>query len=338
MTAYLLRRLLAIVPVLILVLVIVFGLVHLLPGDPAVTLLGPGATTRQIVALRHAMGLDRPLPLQFLSYVGGLATGDLGTSLRTGRPVALAIGEKLPATIELAVVALLFALLLGIPTGVLAGRRPNGVLDSTCRLASLAGVSAPAFLTALALQSVFGAGLHWLPIAGRLSPWRLAGGGAGFVMLRALGHGQFALLWDALRHTLLPALVLASFLAATLSRFVRNAMVDVLGQDFIRTARAKGLGEFAIIRTHAMPNALVPALTVLGVLFGDMLGGAILTETVFSWPGFGRYTFEAIRNRDYPAIQSATLVFSLIFVFVTLLVDLAILRLDPRARHRATTG
>ena len=336
MTAFLLRRLMAIVPVLILVLVIVFSLVHLLPGDPAVTLLGPGATTRQIAALHHAMGLDRALPLQFLSYVHGLATGDLGTSLRTGRPVIAAIGEKLPATIELAAVALLFALLLGIPSGVLAARRPNGVLDSVCRVASLAGVSAPAFLTALGLQAVFGAWLHWLPIAGRLSPWLLAAGGSGFVMLGALRHGQLALFWDAWRHTLLPALVLASFLAATLSRFVRNEMVDVLRHDFIRTARAKGLAELAIICTHAAPNALVPALTVLGVLFGDMLGGAILTETVFSWPGFGRYTFEAIRNRDYPAIESATLVFSMIFVLVTLLVDLVILWVDPRARHRAT--
>ena len=336
MTTFLLRRLVAIVPVLILVLVIVFSLVHLLPGDPAATLLGPGATTWQIATLHHAMGLDRPLALQFWSYVHGLATGDLGTSLRTGRPLIASLDEKLPATIELAAAALMLSLLLGIPTGILAARRPNGVFDSVCRVASLAGVSAPAFLTALALQAVFGAWLHWLPIAGRLSPSLLAFGGSGFVIPRALLYGRFAILWDALRHVLLPALVLASFLAATLNRFVRNAMIDVLGHDYIRTARAKGLGELAVVCTHALPNALVPALTILGVLFGDMLGGAILTETVFSWPGFGRYTFEAIRNRDYPAIQTATLMFSLMFALMTLLVDLVIVWLDPRARRRAT--
>ncbi|WP_239478914.1 ABC transporter permease [Lichenicola cladoniae] len=335
MSLYLGRRLLAVVPVLALVLVMVFGLTRLIPGDPAVTLLGPGATNAQLNALRHQLHLDEPEARQFLSYVGGLAHGDFGTSLKTGQPISRALATRLPATIELSVTALLMALAVGIPFGVWAARRPEGPLDQALRLVALAGVSVPAFLLALGLQYAFGVWLGWLPVAGRTDPWEIRTGITGFVMLDAVLEGDGSALWDAIRHVLLPASVLASFLAATLSRFVRNTMIATMTSDYIRTARAKGLQERAVIVRHALRNAILPAVTVIGLQFGDMLGGAILTETVFSWPGLGRYTFEAIRNRDYPAIQGATLVFALMFVLTSLLVDLIALRLDPRLRRQS---
>ena len=327
------RRLVAVLPVLSLVLLITFGLTRLIPGDPAVTLLGPGATTEQIRALRHAMQLDRPQTEQLFAYVGGLAHGDFGRSLKTGRPIRVALAEKLPATIELSLAAIVIALVVGIPAGVVAARTPNGVLDSLLRLVSMVGVSVPAFLMALGLQYVFGVWLAWLPVAGRTSPWMIASPVTSFLLLDSILAGDVAALWDAIRHLVLPAVVLAGFLAATLSRFVRNAMVGVMSEDYIRTARAKGLAEGAIVRGHALRNAILPALPIIGLQFGDMLGGAILTETVFSWPGIGRYTFEAIRNRDYPVIQSTTLVFALMFIFTAIMVDLLAFRLDPRLRR-----
>lgn len=335
MIGFVTRRLIAALPVLTLVLIITFGLTRLIPGDPAVTLLGPGATNEQIQVLRHTMRLDRLQTTQFFLYADGLLHGDFGRSLKTGRPIAETIVEKLPATVELALTALVLALLAGIPAGIVAARRPNRPLDTLLRVMSLAGVSIPAFLLALGLQYVFGVWLALLPVAGRSDPWLIRAPITGFAIVDALLRRDPTALWDALRHLLLPALVLASFLAATLSRFVRNAMVGVMGTDYIRTARAKGLSEGAIIWTHALRNAILPALAVIGLQFGDMLGGAILTETVFSWPGIGRFTFEAIRNRDYPAIQSATLVFAVLFVLTTLLVDLLTVQLDPRLRRRA---
>jgi ABC-type dipeptide/oligopeptide/nickel transport system permease component len=334
MTRYILGRLLSMTPVLTLVLVIVFALTRLIPGDPATTLLGPGATTAQIEALRHQLHLDQPPSTQFLSYVWGLLHGDLGVSLKTGRPVIEELAAKLPATLELSVVALAMAIAIGVPAGVHAALRPNSWTDQGLRLLALVGVSAPAFLIAFALQGLFGAWLQILPVAGRTTPYLVSRPITGFAIPDALLRGSPADLLDAVRHILLPAAVLAAFLAATLSRFVRGAMIEAMAEDYIRTARAKGLREPAVIYGHGLRNAMLPAIAVAGLQFGDMLGGAILTETVFSWPGVGRYTYEAIRNRDYPVIQSATLTFALLFMLTSLLADLISAALDPRLRER----
>lgn len=334
MASFLLRRLLALIPVLILVLVIVFSLVRLIPGDPAVTLLGPGATDQQIAALRAQMRLDEPFYLQFINYVLGLLRGDMGTSLKSGAPVLSEILLRLPATLELAVCATLIAIVVGIPIGVLSATRPNSLFDHFTRIFSLIGVSMPAFLLALILQLIFATYLGWLPVSGRLSPYFVMQPITGFVMLDGIITGQWDVVVSAIRHLVLPTAVLAAFLAATLGRFVRDTMLEVMSEDFIRTARAKGLSRSQVIIEHGLRNSLLPAVTIIGLKFAEMLGGAILTETIFAWPGIGRFMFEAIRNRDYPVIQGTTLVFSLLFMLTSVLVDLLYGVLDPRVRKR----
>lgn len=334
MIRFLLDRLLALIPVLILVLVIIFSLSRLIPGDPAVTLLGPGATNEQITALRAQLNLDEPAPMQFYSYVSGLAHGDMGKSMKSGRPVFDEILKRLPATIELSVMATLLAIMLGIPVGVLSAIRANSMFDHFTRVVSLIGVSMPAFLLALILQLVFGIWLGWLPISGQASPYIITDRVTGFAILDGLIAHDLEAAWDACLHLILPTVVLAAFLAATIGRFVRNSMLEVMSQDFIRTARAKGLSGHAVIFRHGLRNSLLAAITVIGLKFAEMLGGAILTETVFAWPGIGRYMFEAIKNRDYPVIQGTTLVFAVLFVLTSLLVDLLYGQLDPRIRKK----
>jgi len=329
---YLLRRVLAAIPVLALVLVLVFALARMIPGDPAAAMLGPGASTTQIAALRQTMRLDEPLTAQFTHYVVQVAHGDLGISLKTGRPLAGALAEKFPATIELAVAATVLALVLAIPAAVLAAVRPDGWIDNALRVIGIAGVSLPAFLTALALQAVFGAWLGWLPVALRQSPWLAQPPITGLAVVDAVLRGRADMLLDALAHLVLPALVLASFLAASFSRLLRASLIAALHAPHVRAARARGLPARAIVWRHALRFAIVPTLPVIGIQFGDMLGGAILTETVFSWPGLGRFTVEAIHNRDYPAIQAATLVFAAVFIVVSILIDAFALWLDPRLR------
>lgn len=334
MVSFLLRRLVALIPVLALVLVIVFSLVRLIPGDPAVTLLGPGATDQQIAALRAQMRLDEPVFIQFFDYVLGLFHGDLGTSLKSGAPVLQEILLRLPATLELSISATLVAILVGIPIGVLSATRPNSLFDHFTRVFSLVGVSMPAFLLALILQLIFATYLGWLPVSGRMSPYITVPPVTGFAVLDGIITGNWNAAWSAIQHLVLPTAVLAAFLAATLGRFVRNTMLEVMSEDFIRTARAKGLSRSQVVLEHGLRNSLLPAITVIGLKFAEMLGGAILTETIFAWPGIGRFMFEAIKNRDYPVIQGTTLVFSLLFVLTSVLVDLLYGVLDPRVRKR----
>ena len=333
MLTFLIRRLISLIPVLLIVLVIVFSLVRLIPGDPAVTLLGPGATDSQIAALRAQMDLDQPVLWQFWSYLTGLLHGDLGLSLKSGKPVLDEILLRLPATLEISLAAVLVAVVVGTPLGVLSATRANSVADQVLRVASLTGVSTPAFLLALLLQLVFATWLGVLPVSGRISSYYFFDQVTGFVLVDAWLSGQPGAVWSALTHMILPVAVLAAFLAATLARFIRASMLEVLDEDFVRTARAKGLSRYQVVYQHALRNSLLPAVTVVGLKFAEMLGGAILTETIFSWPGVGRYMFEAIRNRDYPVIQGATLVFALLFMLTSLLVDQLYAVLDPRVRR-----
>lgn len=334
MASFILRRLIALIPVLGIVLVIVFSLVRFIPGDPAVTLLGPGATQQQIEALRVQLDLNQPIVLQFFHYTLGLLSGDFGVSLKTGNPVASEIVSRLPATLELSVLAVIAAIIIGIPIGVLSATRPNSLFDHVTRIVSLVGVSMPAFLLALILQLIFGTYLDWLPISGRMSSFLTVPPVTGFAIIDSLIAGNPAAALSALQHLILPTTVLAAFLAATLGRFVRNTMLDVMGEDFIRTARAKGLRRADVILNHGLRNSLLPAVTVIGLKFAEMLGGAILTETIFAWPGIGRYMFEAIKNRDYPVIQGTTLVFALLFVVTSIIVDVLYGVLDPRVRKK----
>lgn len=334
MASFILRRLIGLIPVMGIVLVIVFSLVRFIPGDPAVTLLGPGATQEQIDALSAQLDLDKSFPVQFLNYVVGLLQGDFGVSLKTGEPVAQEILTRLPATIELAVLALLAAIVIGIPIGVLSATRPNSMFDHVTRVVSLVGVSMPAFLLALILQLLFGTYLGLLPVSGRMNSFITTEPVTGFAILDGIITGNGAAVWSAVQHLILPATVLAAFLGATLGRFVRNSMLEVMSEDFIRTAKAKGLRRGEIILGHGLRNSLLPAITVIGLKFAEMLGGTILTETIFAWPGIGRYMFEAIKNRDYPVIQGTTLVFALLFVVTSILVDLLYGILDPRVRKK----
>jgi ABC-type dipeptide/oligopeptide/nickel transport system permease component len=331
---FLIRRLIATLPVLAVVLVIVFSLLRLIPGDPAVTLLGPGATDVQIEALRRELALDAPLPAQFASYLGAVLQGELGTSLKTGQPVTQEILARLPATLELSLLALVMALAIGIPMGVYSATRPDTVPDQVMRVVALAGVSLPAFLLALLLQLTFAVWLGLLPVSGRLDADIAFAPITGLLVLDGLVAGRLDVVASALAHLILPATVLAAFLATVLSRFVRNAMLDVLSEDYVRAARAKGMASRTVVWDHALRNALIPAITVTGLAFADMLGGAILTETIFAWPGVGRMMFEAIRDRDYPVIQGLTLLFSLFYLAISLLVDIVAAALDPRLRSR----
>jgi peptide/nickel transport system permease protein len=336
MASFIIRRLVALIPVMCIVLVIIFSLVRLIPGDPAITLLGPGATQEQIDALRTQLDLDQPVVLQFVHYVVGLFQGDLGLSLKTGQPVMHEILARLPATIELSVLAVIVAVIAGIPIGVLSAVRPNSIFDHITRVVSLIGVSMPAFLLALVLQLIFATYLGWLPVSGRMSSFVTAETITGFAVLDGILTGNGAAVWSAIQHLVLPTAVLAAFLAATLGRFVRNTMLDVMNEGFIRTAKAKGLRRREVLLNHGLRNSLLPAITVIGLKFAEMLGGAILTEIIFAWPGIGRYMFEAIKNRDYPVIQGTTLVFALMFVVTSILVDLLYGALDPRVRKKMT--
>jgi len=283
---------------------LVFLLVHLVPGDPVEVMLGEAATAADRSELRRSLGLDRPLGVQYLAYLGDLVRLDLGTSLHSRRPVAEVIGERLPATAELAAASLVVAVLLALPLGAVAAARKGSHWDSGAIAFAMLGVSVPNFVMGPILILVFSVWLGWLPVSGREGPASLV----------------------------LPALTLGTALAAVLSRMVRSALLEVLGEDYVRTARAKGLGEAEVILMHAAPNALLPVVTVLGLQLGALLGGAVITEIVFAWPGVGSLTVEAIGRRDYPVLQACVLVISLAYVAVNTLTDLAYAWLDPRIR------
>jgi ABC-type dipeptide/oligopeptide/nickel transport system permease component len=332
MGTYALRRVLAALPTLFLVSLVSFALVRIIPGDPAAQLLGPAATRPQIDALRQQLGLDRPLPRQYLDYLGGLLTGSLGTSIRTRRPITEELGQRLPATVELAVASMILALPVGIAFGVLAAAKRNTPWDWLGRLTALLGVSVPVFWLALFAQLLFAVYLNVAPVSGRVGVGAQADAAGGFLVIRALAAGDVTRLVDVLGHLLLPACVLGAFLAATISRMVRATTLEVLNEDFVRTARAKGLPAWRILFGHAVRNALLPVVTITGLKFAELLSGAVLTETIFAWPGLGRYMYEAILGRDYPVVQSTTLLFAVTYVLILLIVDLLYGVLDPRLR------
>ena len=304
------RRFFLMLPVLWLVVTVVFLLIHIVPGDPIVQMLGEGATAADIAGLRHAYGLDAPLHVQYLRYWRGIAHADLGQSLRLHDSVLHLVLQRYPYTLALTVAAMLIGVGLAIPAGVVSARRRDRWPDRSLGLVSLVGLSFPNFALGPILIIVFSIGLGWLPVSG-------AGVGAS----------------DFLRHLVLPAITLGLGMAAILTRMVRTSMLEELGQDYIRTARAKGLPERTVVYRHALRNALNPVLTVIGLQFGSLLAGAIVTETIFGWPGLGRLTLSAISNRDYALVQGCILAVGLTYVLVNLLTDAAYAMVDPRMRH-----
>jgi ABC-type dipeptide/oligopeptide/nickel transport system permease component len=301
---YLAARLLAAVPVLVGITLAVFVAMRLIPGDPAVIFAGERATREDVERLRGQLGLDRPLPVQYGVFLARLVQGDLGRSIRSGRPVALEIRTRAGYTLALAAAAITVTVAAGVPLGIVAAVRRRTWVDRVSLGASLLGIAAPAFVVGVLLQLLFAVRLGVLPTAGADSPW----------------------------HLVLPALALGAFPVANVARLTRAGMLEVLGQDYVRTARAKGLGESAVL-WHALRNALVPVTTIVGLQLGYMLGGAVLVEVVFAWPGLGRFLVQSIASRDYPAVQGAVLVVTAAYVLVNLAVDLLYGVLDPRIRH-----
>ena len=333
MRRYAIRRSLTIVPVLLGVSVLVFSFIHLIPGDPALTMLGERATPEKVAEVRARLGLDRPIWQQYILYIGKALQGDLGVSIVRGDPVASDLLRRFPATVELAMAAIVVAIAVGIPIGVASAVWRNSLLDSLARLGALTGVSMPIFWLGLVLAWFFGVQLRVLPTGFRLAsgtafvPW------TNFVILDAALQRDWSTLADAVRHLILPALALATIPLAVIARMTRASMLEVLSREYIRTAEAKGLSRRAVILRHALRNALLPVLTVIGLQVGRLLAGAILTETIFSWPGIGLWVYESIESRDYAIVQGVSLFIAVIVVGVNLLTDVLYAAVDPRIKY-----
>jgi peptide/nickel transport system permease protein len=305
MLSYLIKRLLATIPVLIGISLLLFFMLRMLPGDPAQVLAGQMATPQEIENIRHQLGLDRPIYEQYVVYLSRLARFDLGRSARTQNPVTQEIWARLPNTLLLAVVAIALACLFGIPAGIISAVKPYSWIDYLVTVSALFGMSMPVFWLGLMLVVLFSVILKWLP----------AGGTGGW------------------QNVILPSITLAAFVVAFIARMTRSTMIETLSQDFTTTARSKGLQERVVVIKHAFKNAMIPIITVVGLQFGLLLGGAVLTETVFAWPGVGRLIVDSILARDYPVIQGAILIFGLLYIMVNLVVDLIYALVDPRIRY-----
>jgi peptide/nickel transport system permease protein len=331
---YTLRRLFALIPVLIGVSVVVFLFLHLLPGDPAEAMLGDRATAAGVARLRAAYGLDQPWPNQYVLFVSKVLQGDLGRSIRSNTPVTTELGQRFPATVELTLAAMILAVLVGIPAGIISATRRGSIFDHASVTFALAGVSMPIFWLGLMLAWFFGVQLKLLPFSARLDTGTRFMPVTGLFLLDSLVRGDWAVFGQVVRHLLLPAVALSTVPMAIIARMTRGAMLEVLGQDYVRTARAKGLHDRVVVIRHALRNAMLPVVTIVGLQVGALLSGAILTETIFSWPGIGRWIFDSIQSRDYPVVQSMTLVIAGVFVLANLVVDLSYAFLDPRVRYR----
>jgi len=355
MSQYIARRLLSAIPVLLGIVFVTFTLARLLPGDPCQAALGERATDQVCDAFNKRHGLDKPIPVQFGIYLGEVLQGDLGDSIRQGRPVTLILVERLPVTVELAAFAMVFATAAGIPLGILSAYRRNSAADVATMIGANLGVSTPVFVLGLLLEYLFAIVLKdtplWLPPSGRLTSglsipllsetWGLEWSGlpasllefvSRLYVLNALVTLNWEVLIDSLRHLLLPAIAVGTIPLAIIARMTRSSMLDVLGLDYIRTARAKGLRVRQVILKHAFRNALLPVVTILGLSLGGLLSGAVLTETVFSLAGVGRTLFESITARDYAVVQAFSLAIAVIYVLVNLVVDVLYGFLDPRIR------
>ena len=322
-----------IIPVLLGVSIVVFFMVRAIPGDPAQIMLGQQATQEQVQQIRENMGLDKPIFVQYGLFLKDALRGDLGDSIVTGRPVTTELLTRLPATLELTAFAMLIAILVGIPVGVISAVRQYSLLDKSTSVLALTGISMPIFWLAMILVVIFGVNLELLPFPGRLDPTTGITAITGLVLVDSLLTLNFAGFWDGLLHLIMPALALATIPMAVIVRMTRSSMLEVMNEDYVRTARAKGVVPWRVVFKHALRNAMLPTITVIGLQTGLLMGGAIITETIFSWPGIGLYTYNSISSRDYASIQGVVLYAALLFVLVNLLVDILYAVLDPRVRY-----
>ena len=333
MARYIARRAVALLPILLGVSAAAFLLIHLLPGDPATVYVGDHATPGAIERVQHEFGLDKPLPVQYGIYLWNAVRGDFGESLDSHRQVLAEFEPRFPATIELTLGAITVALCLGVPIGIVSAAKPNSILDRLGMLIALAGISIPVFWLGLMLIYIFSVYVHILPTSGQIGVSTSLTPITHIDILDGLLTANWAAAGDALRHLVLPSVTVGSIPTAIIARMTRASMLDALHQDYIRTARAKGLTGRAVVIGHGLRNALLPVVTVVGLQFGGFLTGAILTETIFSWPGVGRFMYDSILFRDYPVILAGILLFSLLFVLVNLVVDVLYAFLDPRIRY-----
>jgi peptide/nickel transport system permease protein len=332
MLRFVVRRLLLLVPILLGLSILVFGWIRALPGGPAEALLGERATEASIAQIEKQYGLDKPIYVQYVSYLKTVVRGDFGTSITTRQPVVEEIKRRFPATVELAVAAGLFAIMVGIPLGFLAAKRHGGILDHASLVGSLLGISIPVFFLGIVLKYVFAVKLGLLPTVGRMSVLINVDHPTNFYVLDAIIAGNMEALWDVLKHLVLPAIALGSIPLAIIARITRAAVLDVQNEDYVRTARAKGLSPRIVDTRHILRNAMLPIATIIGLQVGLLLSGAVLTETIFAYPGLGTWLVEAIRARDYAVLQGGILFVVIVFVFVNLLVDLSYALLNPRIR------
>jgi peptide/nickel transport system permease protein len=302
-------------------------MVRAIPGDPAQIMLGQQATQEQVQQVRESMGLEKPIFVQYGLFLKDAFRGDLGDSTLTGRLV------RFPATLELTAFAMLIAILVGVPVGVISAVRQYSMLDKTTSVLALTGISMPIFWLAMILVVIFGVNLELLPFPGRLGPTTAITSITGLVLVDSLLTFNFAGFWDGLLHLIMPALALGTIPMAVIMRMTRSSMLEVMNEDYVRTARAKGVAPWRVVFKHALRNAMLPTITVIGLQAGLLMGGAIITETIFSWPGIGLYAYQSVGSRDYPSIQGVVLYGALLFVLINLLVDVLYAVLDPRVRY-----
>ncbi|RHW34777.1 ABC transporter permease [Lysinibacillus yapensis] len=333
MLRYIGKRILQLIPVLLGMTFVVFLIIRAIPGDPAQVILGQQATEESIKALREKLGLDQPWYIQYFDYLKGLLTGDLGESLRTRQPISTEIWPYLAATIELAIFAMILAVIIGMNAGIISAWFQNSWFDYIAMVIALIGVSMPIFWLGLMEQWAFSIELHWLPTSGREEVRNPVEAITHFYLIDTLIQGRLDQFWIAVKHLILPGVALATIPMAIIARMTRSSMLEVLRSDYIRTARAKGQKMSKVIYKHALKNALIPIITIIGLQTGLLLGGAILTETIFSWPGIGRYIYEAIGYRDYTVIQSGILIVAFMFVMINLFVDLLYSVIDSRIKY-----
>ncbi len=331
---YILRRLLYMLPVLFGVTLLVFIISHAIPGDPAKMIAGPRASREAIENIRKSHGLDQPLPMQYLRFISGLVQGDLGVSIRNHRPVTHDLKDFFPATLELTVASLLICLGVGIPLGIISAVKRNRLADHITRVFSVFGVSMPVFWLGLMLLLVFYRNWGWLPGSGRIDidfspPVQVTG----LYLIDTLLEGRLDKFVNVASHLILPAFCLSYVYLAIVTRIVRSSMIEVMGQEFITTARANGVPETVIVLKHAFKNSLIPTVTITGLSFGELLGGAILTETIFGWPGMGKYVVDSVNYLDFPAIMGFTMVVALVYVSINLGVDVLYAFLNPKIRY-----
>ena len=334
MIRFVLTRVGQLLPTAIGVTLLTFFLIRLVPGDPIEVRVGErGIAPERLAQLRHDMGLDRPLWEQYFNYLGDVVQGDFGKSVVTQKPVLVEFFTLFPATLELSAAAMLFAIALGLPVGILAGVRRGTAWDHTVMGASLTGFSMPIFWWGLLLILLFSVNLHWTPVSGRISLTYYFESVTGFMLIDSILSGQKGAFLSVLHHLVLPTIVLGTIPLAVIARMTRSAMLEVLNEDYIRTARAKGLSPLRVIGLHALRNALIPVVTIVGLQVGSLLGGAILTETIFAWPGIGKWLVESIHRRDYPALQGGVMLVASAIMLVNLAVDLLYGLINPRIRH-----